>query len=146
MNGETMKTKICLQCGKEFETHYGQRKYCSRECAKEVKMAWMKEHYEAVHGPKPTIMKCIRCGKETPFAPNKLYCRECGIDANRENQRRNRAEKQKRKQTAKQPGGKRPSKKKKVLSLAEINSIARSRGKSYGQQVAEMFMQANVCK
>lgn len=124
----------CPRCSKLFE---GRKKYCP-ECRsivdKEIRKRYADAHkaeareymrnYQQLR-KKPAI--CKDCGKEFKrTGPRQECCTACSAK-----RRSNKTITHERKA---------PS------SLAEINSIARSRGKSYGQQVAEMFVQANVCK
>lgn len=79
-------TKVCLICGKLFQSEAHNARYCSRECKLEVK----RRRNKAAGGPlKPLIRECEYCGKsfETRVA-NKKYCsQECYRSATSERKR-----------------------------------------------------------
>lgn len=62
-------SKICAQCGTEFQTNYKSQKYCSTECG-----------HEAHRGRTVYTKICLYCGKEfTTIHPKYRYCSStCG--------------------------------------------------------------------
>lgn len=66
-----MEKKVCPQCGKEFETNYSKKIYCSNECQIEAKLLKRREANKA----KLFLKTCPHCRHE--FAPkrvNQIYC------------------------------------------------------------------------
>ena len=68
------KQKICLTCGAEFETFFGQRKFCSDKC----RNMWnnSKRHREKFGTVKPKVKQiCPTCGAEFETTNhNKKFC------------------------------------------------------------------------
>lgn len=65
------ETKICLNCGREFETHRATQKYCSGKCGEAFRSRNAPKKPKKELSPK----KCAYCGKE--FIPNEhsqIYC------------------------------------------------------------------------
>lgn len=85
-------TKTCPICGKVFETTYGKKRYCSRECAaqgrRETSKRYkaMKEAEEGIEHKPIEPIQCANCGKTfMPRAHNAKYCsRECAEIKRRE--------------------------------------------------------------
>lgn len=82
-------TKICVICGKEFQTRHNRQKCCSAECSLANKHRHSKDYYynqfsaKLVSEPKPVIGEekyfCRNCGKEFKPTPSlTLFCnRQC---------------------------------------------------------------------
>lgn len=116
----------CAYCGTEFKhTFRGPKKFCSKECG-------MKFHNEK--NAKGKI--CKVCGKH--FKGGRIYyCSpECAAVAARENVKKSTlADLAEMKQMRTAPKPKKPKKPK--ISAAEVETIARAEGLSYGQCVAK---------
>lgn len=82
--------KICPHCGKEFETHYLDKIYCSRECYNKAKNERQKLYEKQKREQKreqkdlpPKIIKvrgkCLACGKtfNPAFATEKFCSDKC---------------------------------------------------------------------
>jgi len=74
-------TRICEQCGKEYETRKPKQKYCSKKCGGEA----FSDKFKGIntHGIKPNSYVCKHCGKAfTPKASDRItYCsRECSFE------------------------------------------------------------------
>ena len=70
----------CLECGKEFITHWGEGKYCSRQCAGKARRGLLsREKNPSWRGGKVKLV-CETCGKEFEVHPvhvrggEKKYC------------------------------------------------------------------------
>lgn len=61
--------KICMVCGKEFETDNKNTKICSSSCRLKREL-----QYRAIHQPVKQRF-CLVCGKEIPR--NKYFCDDC---------------------------------------------------------------------
>ena len=105
-----MTEKICPICGKVIEKDLlrnKNRKYCSIECRNKA--------YTKSDEPK-IYYSCEWCGASLPKDSTEKYCsEECKKRATKYKTPKNRG------------------RKKKVLSLAEFNALARANGLSYGQ-------------
>ncbi|MCK4826003.1 hypothetical protein KA005_60200, partial [bacterium] len=71
--------KVCIYCKKEFETYYGQQKYCSETCKG--------RYLQKVKHPIDKIRECRNCGKEFKVhgkQGNKQHCSdECARESAR---------------------------------------------------------------
>ncbi len=104
--------KKCPVCGEALKPKSGQITYCSKECRN-------KNSAEQRKKPK-TNYSCEWCGASLPKGSTVKYCSEdCESRAtgNKEPKKRGR--------------------KKKVLSLTEINKLAQAKGLTYGQYIAK---------
>jgi predicted nucleic acid-binding Zn ribbon protein len=103
------KEKICPICGNVLESN--RKKYCSIECRNKA----------YIKSDKPKIYySCEWCGVSLPKDSTNKYCSE---DCER------------RATGYKEP--KKRGRKKKVLSLTEINKLAQAKGLTYGQYIAK---------
>ena len=74
--------KICIVCGREYETNFPQSKCCSDMCRDEHKrryaLDYVNKHKPEAHEKKHYTLEprlCVVCGKEyTPKAGNQKYC------------------------------------------------------------------------
>ena len=67
------RIKKCEKCGKEFEPHHGDVKYCSEECRQKAKAEKAKAY--GVRYGNPVLKKCEHCGKEFKTASStRKYC------------------------------------------------------------------------
>lgn len=82
--------KICLICGKQFETNLRNKKFCSEKCAhvqaharvREVKQRYRKIGHNTGEIKRSAVPRCLTCGKtfEQHF-PNEKFCSEdCRLD------------------------------------------------------------------
>ena len=116
----------CPQCGREFQPKEIRNIYCSDKCRdKEIRQRRLEQYHMNRHGSKP----CRVCGKMfEPTRSTQIYCgKECSRKAAKENEKE--YQRQLREQKKEKP-------KKKVLSLAEINALAREKGMNYGEYVS----------
>ena len=71
-------TKVCVICGKEFETNKYNKKCCSPECTKENTRQLSKiyhREYRAKNKKEKVEVECVICGKKfVPKAANGICC------------------------------------------------------------------------
>ena len=124
-----MIKKVCEYCGAEFLAKTSAKKYCSDKCAASASYEFRKSRVGGVK-------KCKVCGQEFTLTVNKIsYCSdECAQKA-REERKARRAEEAGFGQSRRlKPGKYNP---KAVIrhnrKIAEISSIAKAQGLTYGQ-------------
>ena len=77
-------TKKCKYCGKEFETKYSRKKYCSPECAKEVHKEQSRQSYKRNKKSENlySMKKCKQCGNL--FKPKHWRIQYCSDECRKE--------------------------------------------------------------
>ena len=130
-------TKVCVICGKEFETNKYNKKCCSPECTKEntrqLSKIYHKEYREKNKKEKVEV-ECVICGKKfIPKAVNGICCSsECRkIRERQRNQMRSNQD---------VPKKEKPKKRKKVTISKILRELEKYNKKnrtnlSYGQYV-----------
>lgn len=117
---------ICQNCGKEFAQKFrSSEKFCSTFCRK---------FYHRQE--KPAYKVCEICGKGFEGKAQRYCSPECRYQAQLERQRAYKVNFKKPQAEVKEEHKKKRGRKKK-LSLAEINELARAEGLNYGQYVAK---------
>jgi hypothetical protein len=117
-----------MYCGKEFKMNLkGNQKYCSQKCCE----GWYR------HKKPKEVKYCAICGREVEDT-KRLYCSpDCSYEAMLRRQSAYKSIYKKPKAEVKEEPKKKRGRKKKKLSLAEINELARAEGLNYGQYVAK---------
>lgn len=138
--------KICATCGKEFEVETSdrnrdRRRYCGIECAE--KGAYERRKQYAKYGRKPMFnVECQYCGKI--FLTNMERKTTCSLECSYQRSLiRQRENGRKRREAIREGLLPRPSKpkQKKVATVEEVQKKAREAGMSYGQYMAQLYMQ-----
>ena len=137
--------KICDVCGKQFKVELSdrnrdRRRYCGIECAE--KAAYERKKAYAKYGRKPMFnVECQYCGKI--FLTNMERKTTCSEECNYERSLlRQRENGRKRREAIRQGWLPNPKpKQKKVATVEEVQKKAREAGLSYGQYMAQLYMQ-----
>ena len=77
--------KVCAICGKEFETRYSHKRYCSLDCVVEAKRRDNKRRFQAKRAAPLVKKTCAICGKE--FETRYSHKRYCSSDCAAEGKR-----------------------------------------------------------
>jgi hypothetical protein len=134
-------------CGASFEVdeldkNRRRRKYCGEECA--VQAAYQRKRDYAQNGKKMFNVECETCGKIfiTCYSQKVTCSMECSHERAKKMARGwNRARREAiLNGTRPAPDRKKP-KQKKVATVEEIQKKAREAGMSYGQYMAQLYMQ-----
>lgn len=139
--------KPCRHCGEYFEVdesnhHERKREYCSNLCRN-------REHDKRKNGGPVRIEKvCVECGK-TYIARrcDSVTCgRECNYERNRKRVREAGATYRERMRAEKLRREEELMAKKKVESITDIQMKAQAMGMSYGNYMAQLYMQKGAVR
>lgn len=140
--------KICVVCNKPFEVddldrNRNRKKYCSFDCEDTARNERNKEYRKKGKKPMRNV-ECEICGKV--FLTHLSHKVTCGRECQHERSKRLSRENGKLRReailngTLPKPERKKP-KQKKVESIVELSRKAKEAGMSYGQYMAQIYMQ-----
>ena len=139
--------KLCRHCGEYFEIdgsnhHERKREYCSKLCRN-------REHDKRKNGGPVMIEKvCVECGK-TYIARrcDSVTCgRECNYERNRKRVREAGATYREKMRAERLRRNEELMSKKKIESIADIQMKAQAMGMSYGNYMAQLYMQKGAVR